>query len=386
MNLTTEYSSLTNSTPEDSVHFHSLIFIASGITGCVTVVIHLWIVFSIALSQKLHSVSNVLLASLSFSEVLIGIVCIWSAYLVFDSHTEYPVLELELFSSCLHLVIVSYMTNSVAIAADRYFKVSRPMQYIRLVSIQKCTFVVAVIWCISVTFWIVAFTSLQITPNTTDTAFIQILLEEDSFATMTIYMMNVTLCPCITAVTCLTVSLMHIARRQQRKIKQEMLMLSHLRPNQLQQGQHLTNPPIGLNQFPRNPHRKTTIYFIVHFSAFVVAWIPNYVTMHIAYFGNPDVHSIVDVSMTFFMLALAQMLVGTMFLTFTQQEHRRVLRKAWQVVKLKCTCKWQWWAVTHSPLLHGEECPSKSPYFCCHIIEKRLSTIIILQYFCHWHF
>ena len=345
MDMTTESSLLSTWTPDRTEgSFNLPVLIASGTIGSVTIIIHLWITASIAFSTELHSVSNILLASLSSTELLIGILGIWSVHIMVDIVNEYPILQFEIYTSCVHLVIISYLISSIAIAADRYFKVSRPMQYIRLVSIQKCVVVILVIWFFSAMNGIVMYMSIHNNLNKTETMSFTNFIGDDLFVVPSIYMTNIVIFPAITTVTCLTVCLIHIARRQQRKVKQEMLMLTHLRPTQLQQGQHSENNPIGINHLPRHPQRKTTVYFIVHFSAFVVAWIPNCISFQVIYFWQFDISVVVYLSYMyiFFVLALAQMLVGTVFLTFTQQEHRQVLRRAWQVVKLtfKFTCKW----------------------------------------------
>ncbi|XP_071784220.1 5-hydroxytryptamine receptor 2C-like [Asterias amurensis] len=331
MDQITVASLLPTQTPEDT-EILQLIQIASKIIGGVTVLIHLWIVASVAFSKKLHSVSDVLLASLAVSDILLGIILISASSAFFNWSAERPVWNLTVFAGSLHFVIVSYFVNSCAVVADRYFKVSRPMKYIRLVTKQTGATIVALIWGLSVGSGILMFALLQDTLSTT-TASLERILDDDSFAHTNFIVINITLLPLMTTIACFTIALLHIARKQQCKVKQEMLVLSHLRASTHHSEGNLPNTRFITNQ--SNSKRKTTVYFISNFSAFVLSLLPMYLTLHITVFAQVDIQVYLPLFGGFSMLAIVQWLLGTVFLAFTQKKHRQVLRGAVKAIKLK---------------------------------------------------
>lgn len=259
--------------------------------------------------------------------------------MVSDLSRKHSILYIEVYAACLHLVVVCYLLSSLAIAADRYFKVSRPMQYVRVVSMKKSVFVLLLIWGLSIAFGMLIVTLSGLQSNRPEYAAITIMVDDKSFQITLIYLMNATLLPTILAITVFTVGLVHIARRQQQRVKQEMIMLAHLRPNQLNRGQHLENHHVSPYHLPGNIHLKTTVYFIVHFSAFVIAWLPEYILLHIVFFNKLQFQDVVELYGVFFLLTLAQILVGTLFLTFTQREHRQASGRLFGTIKLKCMCR-----------------------------------------------
>ncbi len=257
---TADSASVTPSGADDLGVGHKpwFLVVASGFIGCALILINIWIILSIIISPNLHTVSNILLASLSLANILVGIQNSWSGYMVSDLSKKHPILHIEVFAACLHLVVGCYLLNSLAIAADRYFKVSRPMQYIRLVSMKKSAFVLILVWGLSAAFGMLIFTLLRTQPTKPERAAISIMVEDQSFQITMIYLMNATLLPTILAITVFTVGLTHIARRQQQRVKQEMLTLAHLRPNQLNTEQHSGSHPSSPNHLPGNIHLKTT--------------------------------------------------------------------------------------------------------------------------------
>ena len=335
MDQTTEISKFSTLTLSD--HFnnsgtsHPLVLIASSTIISVTILIHLWIVMSIVISSTLHSVSNVLLASLSSSEIVTGLTSFWSITKLLNPDQEYSILDLVLFYCSIHSVIICYVFNSVAIAADRYFKVSRPMQYLRLVTKRTCAVVVALMWCLALSCWIFLYAMVQ-NNDVGEKATVQILMR-DSYFHLSVIIMNSTLFPSIIITFCFITALIHIVRKQQRRVQQDIRM--HQRLNQNHQGQNFHDPPFGNNRLQRNPHRKTTIYFIVHMSAFVIAWLPAQVIMHISLYHQLDFKSFAFLLVGSLILASVQMFAGTIFLTFMQNEHRQVLQRAFRVMKAK---------------------------------------------------
>ena len=70
-------------------------------------------------------------------------------------------------------------------------------------------------------------------------------------------------------------------------------------------------------------------------SAFVIAWLPAQVIMHISLYHQLDFKSFAFLLVGSLILASVQMFAGTIFLTFMQNEHRQVLQRAFRVMKAK---------------------------------------------------
>ena len=116
-------------------------------------------------------------------------------------HQEYTILELDIHYCSIHSVVICYVFKSVAIAADRYFKVSRPMQYLRLVTKRTCAVVVALMWCLALSCWIFLYAMVQ-NNDVGEKATVQILLSDFSYSYMSIIIINMTLLPCIITTFC----------------------------------------------------------------------------------------------------------------------------------------------------------------------------------------
>ncbi|XP_038066614.1 adenosine receptor A1-like [Patiria miniata] len=289
-----------------------------------TSLVYVWLIATVVMEHTLHSVSNYFMASLCVSLIVIGILISWWVVILMSNMTH-SALKLAVVTSSTYFGVLGYFLSSVVIAADRYLKISRPLQYLRLVTPTRCTVLIGALWCLSLVLGLAMFLFAMLNLDTDSQQFYSSFLQGEGFRIPIIVMSDLTIFPSMIAVTFLIAALVRIARQQRRKIRDEMLMLKHLqdRVQRTEQEGNDENAPQ-----PRLNHsaNKTTVFFIVHFSAFVVAWLPVSVAMNMVIFSDLT-SAVLDPLMTVgSIFAIFDTFWGTLFLAYAHPEHRQAAR------------------------------------------------------------
>ncbi|XP_038066621.1 D(1B) dopamine receptor-like [Patiria miniata] len=314
------------SVSDDPVHpallagYIFVIFIAVA-----TVLVYVWLIATIAMEHILHNVSNYFMASLCVSLIVMGILISWWAVILMSNLTH-SALKLAVLTSFTYFGLLGYFLNSVVIAADRYLKISRPLQYLRLATPRRCIVLIGASWCLSLALGLAVFLSalLNFDPNSQES--FASFLQGEGFRIPMVVMSDLTIFPSMIALTFLIAALVRIARQQRRKIRDEMLMLKHLQ-DRAQRTEQEGNDENAPQPRPNHSTNKTTVYFIVHFSAFVVAWLPNSVAINIAVFNTDLTSAVLNPLMTVgSIIAMFDTFCGTLFLAYAQPEHRQAAR------------------------------------------------------------
>ena len=76
-------------------------------------------------------------------------------------------------------------------------------------------------------------------------------------------------------------------------------------------------------------------YLCMYFAAIIVAWVPCNITANIACFQEKPSNTIIPLMYGFAGVSVLQMILGALFLTYTQHEHTEALSKAFKAIKNK---------------------------------------------------
>ncbi|XP_038066612.1 trace amine-associated receptor 6-like [Patiria miniata] len=296
-----------------------VIFIAAA-----TSLVYVWLIATIATEHILHKVSNYFMASLCASLIVLESVTVWWSVILM-SNLNHSALKLAVASGFTFFGLLSYFLNSVVIAADRYLKISRPLQYLRLVTHTRCTAVIGASWCLPLLIGLAVFLTaiLNFDPNSQES--FSSFVQGEGFRIPMVVMSDLTIFPSMIATTFLIAALVRIARQQRRKIRDEMLMLKHLQ-DRAQRTEQEGNDENAPQPRPNHSANKTTVYFIVHFSAFVVAWLPQSVVMNIGFLSDLTSAVLNPLMAVGAIIAMFDTFWGTLSLAYAQPEHRQAAR------------------------------------------------------------
>ncbi|XP_022097177.1 melanocortin receptor 5-like [Acanthaster planci] len=285
-------------------------FIFVTLIGGVTSLIYLWLIATTAMESTLHSVSNYLMASLCVSEIVMGMMISWCSFILMISGTTHPVLDFAIPMCCTFLTLTSYFLNSIAVASDRYLKISRPLQYPRLATARCCVALIGAIWCASclagLTMYLTAFSNFNY----------------ENYRAPLLVLSNLIVLPSMVVMACLIAALVRIARHQRRRIQDERMIFQHLQDH-VQRTQQELHTESARQHHPNHSSDKTTTYFIVHFTTFVAAWLPASVSYDLTVFNDLNVPTQNVVLVATSMVAIVDTFGGTMFLAYVQPEHRQ---------------------------------------------------------------
>ena len=299
----------------------------------VTSVTYAGSVMLIAGNRSLRNSSNFFLINLYVSDFLLSLAifvhCVFAANFGSDG-----IVTVRIVTVTAGVAIGSYCLSSVVVAADRYFRVAKPMRYIIFSTNRRCACIIAGSWLFltfAVLIWQLA-TSLK---STAPDPFIEnrnltqnsTIMYFRSYATFTI----VFTVPCLLLAACFCVGLVRIARKQAHQIQNEARALGNIRggsPNDNQAG-----PASAVGQCAPQPPpvrvpnlKKANAYLRIYLSSFVICWMPYTIVISSFIFGrNANIANIFFQMFSWSIGPIVQVYLGTLCLTFCQVEHRRVL-------------------------------------------------------------
>ncbi len=299
--------------------------------GVATILVYLWIVVCITVTERLHTTSNYFLASLCVSQICIGMCYLWLGHLSRGFFQQHSVLYYASLMFCCLSSLSSFLLNSVLIAADRYFKIARPLQYLSLMSNRRCVQLIVAVWII----WQIPGLSMFaffLTCFEEDELFIKELISNNRFNIFLSVVTDITLLPLIVCIAWFIVGLARIARSQKRRIQAEVQVLGHIRRSDAQQEDGVDCRVAEPAQQQDKGSNKTTVYIIVHFTAYVTSFVPAVTSLNIVLLISFPLENKFIAFYVGFSVTLVEMLVGTLFMVYVQIEHRQSSRTTWQKI------------------------------------------------------
>ena len=304
--------------------------------GAVACLIYLWLIFSTVFTAKLRNESNFFLVSLSASELLC---LVW--LMIHINHgisSQFPKGPMLLMVNASMTGGYSYFLNSAVVAADRYFKIAKPMMYLRLMSNKLCACIILALWGLMV----IVFVGLTVASSgDIEKDFISLfdIWLNQKYSKKIVVMLDIFVCPSLLAMAGFVIGLVHIARSQRRKIDAERVNLGNIAQN----SETHSTQAVDLHAQPARPRsntRKSTWYLCIYFATFVSALAPNNIMFNIAIFeGETFTAPIWIVAFILVGISLLQMVLGAIFLAYTQSDHRAVLSEFCKTIINKIKCK-----------------------------------------------
>ena len=165
------------------------------------------------------------------------------------------------------------------------------------------------------------------------------ILFHQKYSKKIVVMLDIFVCPSLLAMAGFVIALVHIARSQRRKIDAERVNLGSIARN----NETHSNQAVDLHAQPARPRpntRKSTWYLCIYFATLVLAWAPNNIIFNIAIFeGETFTAPIWIVLFILIGISLLQMVLGAIFLAYTQSDHRAVLCEFCKTIINKIKCK-----------------------------------------------
>ncbi|XP_038070671.1 adenosine receptor A3-like [Patiria miniata] len=307
-------------------------FMVATIPLCfVSLLIHCYIIFSVIFNRTLHSASNYLLANLCASVVFSNSVSIVTMCLLLHPVALVNITLLQTLNIfCIPIVFVTvfFMSSSAVVAGDRFVKVAHPLRYLGFMTDKTCGCLIGSCWVLSVivcSCFAAVFVTSEVrtyVPYGT-AAYFEATRLNPPYRIFAIFI-SVIIVLGLLIIDGFVLGLLRIAREQRRKIQNELNMLPNIGANRVRQlGE-------GSNK---------TIRYILYLGSYTLAWLPCAIILNALFFSRQiDFGTSTDISMGFILVSLFQLMYGTLFLTFMQEEHRKALQSTWQalVQKLKC--------------------------------------------------
>ncbi|XP_038071904.1 trace amine-associated receptor 8-like [Patiria miniata] len=294
------------------------------IIGLSMLVGYLWVIVTVARNSHLRTVSNSFLASLSVAEIFTGVLG-QPSIIVFVNLQTFSQISYFFSVWVVSFCFVGYFLNAVLIAADKWFKISHPFVYVRMMTRAKCAVCLAVVWGLATVGTLLGAVGQTFLSNisleNSDAAY-------TSLVSGTLVYFYVFILPSIVIIMVFNCLIVRIARRQARAIAADL----PVPPRQLNPGDP-QNAQVEVN------HRKSTKQFSIFLFTFVLAWVPLAVILYVmSFFGALSMVSLNVVFLAFSTVAVGQAAFGTFILTILQPEFRQILKLNLRYVGKKLRC------------------------------------------------
>ncbi|XP_033642480.1 cannabinoid receptor 1-like [Asterias rubens] len=296
----------------------------------------------------LHDASNFFLANLQVAGLLFNIAVLIFCLFSRSSSEDIAPLTITGLTGVFQLTIGGFCFSSVVVGADRFYKISRPMRYMQFVTNKLSVYIIIGLWSVLIILLLVwqvgAFATVGFQFPSDDELKTEVAL---NYRSLMIFI-DVVAIPCLVIKTCLCVGLVRIARAHKRRIRDEQLALAVVcsRIRECEPSTSNSSPKTqqkdtaGPKLKPCQNANKETNYFVTYVTLFVLCWFSFIALNNIGAFGRTDVS--VE---TFFtqisgqsLAPLTQVFFGTMFLTYSQSEHRKVLGEILRSFRAKFKC------------------------------------------------
>ena len=206
------------------------------------------------------------------------------------------------------------------------------MQYLRLMSNKLCACIILAVWTVLIISSTGLFIFLFNKFNETHSFSMVDIVTDQVFLTTTAVLANVFFVPCFVLIAAFAIALVCIARNQARKIKAETINL----------GKIATKEDTSKNQQAERPKnlrsRKPVWSLFLYITTVILTWVPSLIVGNLVLFQILKLEQIWVPLLVVSGFSLLQMVLGALYLTYAQKEHRLVLRNTCRVItnKLKC--------------------------------------------------
>ena len=354
MNRTADNTSTTTITGVESFIYLRTISVGIILPICLA---YIFMLVLIVKNRSLHDSSNFFLANLYISDFLLSAAILVMSMLSCLA-TENRALTITALTMILEVTIGGYCFSSVIIAADRYYKITKPMRYMQRITNRLSVYIITMSWSLLIIFviiWQVVTFAVAGFPDNSKDEVVNDLIRLNYMLFM-IYVDILTI-PCFVIMTYLCIGLVRIARAHKRRIDDEMRALANVRhyvrddhalPHNYARSsndshghqQDTAGPPIP-RAFQKRKTDKNAVYFRIYFTSFIMCWLPFIIVNNIyacLRIPEPGV-KFFDLIIPLSYSPLIHVLFGTLFLTYTQSEHRQVLCGVWRSFLAKfCSC------------------------------------------------
>ncbi len=279
----------------------------------ITCVSYLIVIILIITDESLHTISDYFLASISVSQLTFGLAALPNFISLFILLKSFSYTMMAFIVSLFIFVTSSLFMNLIAVAADIYFKIAKPLKYLRIVDTRTCLFVIIIIWMLSFVGATMFFLVLTLQNQTSEVLnFADFVGKHEN--TMYVFF-DACIAPSILIATCFVIGLIRLSIVQHYKIKDE------CRPDQL-----------------RDQRRERKILgSILFLSSFLICWIPIICAWNVIFALKWHIRSvnIMTVVTCVSIVAINQTVFGVLIFVCRQSKYKTAMKQRLNTLKEK---------------------------------------------------
>ncbi|XP_057707660.1 trace amine-associated receptor 13c-like [Corythoichthys intestinalis] len=129
-----------------------LIYVLLSSISIITVVLNLLVIFSITYFRQLHTPTNLLLLSLSVSDLLVGVLLMPVEIIYIEACWLLGDVACTLYYVIDYIITSASVANMVLISADRYMAICRPLSYLCYITNRTMHVGVSLCWLCSIAY------------------------------------------------------------------------------------------------------------------------------------------------------------------------------------------------------------------------------------------
>ncbi|XP_077997696.1 adenosine receptor A1-like [Glandiceps talaboti] len=301
---------------------HSLLLLPGIITltmiSIFLAITNILITLTVIVNKNLRTTSNFFYASLTTSAIFMSVITIpaitwsFSPYAVEGSNLRC------LSIACLQTTgLISFVLNMLVSSFDMYYKLFYPFKYKKFMTIRKTVFLCALTWTVAVIFsWgpLFGWNNIAASPHASLCRMKNVAPVE--YVYITIY---IVLLPCTVTIVFLNARIVHMAKREARKIRTQKAAVNRTETADFRTG------------------RKSTIALLIMLVVLLVGWLPFLTLLQIAAFCPQCIDDKLTISLS--LLALASTATGPLIYGLRQDEYRETLKQLCMLKPLIGLCR-----------------------------------------------
>ncbi|XP_077392684.1 trace amine-associated receptor 13c-like [Festucalex cinctus] len=126
-----------------------LIYVLLSSISLLTVALNLLVIFAISYFRQLHTPTNLILLSLSVSDLLVGLLLMPVEIIYIEACWQLGDVACTLYYVADYVITSASVANMVLISADRYVAISEPLSYLSQVTKRRAWVAVSLCWLCS---------------------------------------------------------------------------------------------------------------------------------------------------------------------------------------------------------------------------------------------
>ena len=279
----------------------------------ITCVSYLIVIILIITDESLHTISDYFLASISVSQLAFGLAVLPNFISLFILLKSFSYTIMTFIVSLFIFVTSSLFMNLIAVAADIYFKIAKPLKYLSMVDTRTCLVIITTIWMLSFVGGMMVFLILTLQNQTSEVLNFADFMEKHE-NTMYVFF-DACIAPSIFIATCFVIGLIRLSILQHYKIKDE------CRPDQL-----------------RDQRRERKILgSILFLSSFLICWIPIICACNVIVALKWHIRSvnIMTVVTCVSIVATNQTAFGVLIFVCRQEKYKTAMKQRLNTIKEK---------------------------------------------------